>query len=467
MTFLRIIVWFAVVAALMGAAVWLAERPGTITAEWHGWRLDTSVGVVLIVVALLMLLGVALWHAWRWIVGAPSALIEGWGESRRRQGYRALTHGLAAVAAGDASEAQKQARKAEKLLREPPLTLLLSAQAAQLAGDREGAKRAFSTMLDDEQTAFLGLRGLIAQALRDSDPQQAMALAERAFKLRPDTEWVVHSLFDMQAQVGQWRAAQETLDTGIRRKVINAERGRALKALILVERSRAAERDGNMPDALAYSREAFALAPERIAAAACHADLLIKTGDARRAMRTIERAWSLAPHPDLAQLYLKASGEQDPLKRIAVVRRLATQKPDDLESHLALAQSSLDAGLWGEARRHLQTAGGTSPATRVCRMMAEVEERAHSGEAKVREWLARAAAAPADRTWRCAACGAQHESWRPVCESCAAFGTLQWRAPGTFGQLLPPEGPPDPSGSSNHLPRLSGESGKAPGVSGG
>jgi HemY protein len=439
MTFLRILVWFAIVAALMGAAVWLAERPGTITAEWHGWRLDTSVGVILIVVALLMLMGVALWHAWRWIVGAPGALIEGWGESRRRQGYRALTHGLAAVAAGDANEAQKQAKKAEKLLSEPPLTLLLSAQAAQLAGDREGARRAFSTMLEDEQTAFLGLRGLIAQALRDGDPQQALALAERAFKLRPDTEWVVHSLFDMQAQIGQWRAAQETLDTGIRRKVVDAGRGRALKALVLVERSRAAERDGNLPDALTFAREAFALAPERIAAAECYADLLIKAADQRRALRTIERAWSLAPHPDLAALYLKASGERDPLKRIAVVRRLAAQKPDDLESHLALAQASLDAALWGEARRHLQTAGGTIPATRVCRMMAEVEERASSDEAKVREWLARAATAPADRAWRCTACGAQHESWRPVCESCGAFGTLQWRAPGTFGQLLPPE----------------------------
>ncbi|MBL0899670.1 MAG: hypothetical protein IBJ17_13345, partial [Reyranella sp.] len=52
---------------------------------------------------------------------------------------------------------------------------------------------------------------------------------------------------------------------------------------------------------------------------------------------------------------------------------------------------------------------------------------------------ARAAAAPADRAWRCTACGAHHEAWRPVCESCGAFGTLQWRAPGTYGQILPPE----------------------------
>jgi HemY protein len=72
-------------------------------------------------------------------------------------------------------------------------------------------------------------------------------------------------------------------------------------------------------------------------------------------------------------------------------------------------------------------------------MMAEVEERAQSEQAKVHEWLARATDAPADRAWRCTVCGAHHKAWRSVCESCGAFGTLQWRAPGTFGQILPPE----------------------------
>ena len=235
----------------MLGAVWLAERPGTVTVEWHGWRLDTSVGVLLVAVVVLILLGVALWLLYRWIVGAPGALLEGWGESRRRRGYRELTQGLAAVAAGDGGEAQNHARKAEQLLAEPPLTLLLSAQAAQLNGDREGAKRAFKAMLEDDQMAFLGLRGLIAQSLRDGNQAQALDYAERAFALRPQTPWVVHSLFDMQAQIGQWKAAQETLDTGMRRKVVSADRGRTLHALLLVERSRAAEHDGHDTDALA------------------------------------------------------------------------------------------------------------------------------------------------------------------------------------------------------------------------
>ena len=438
-TTLRLLLWSAAVVALMFGAAWLAERPGTLTAQWHGWRLDTNVGVIAMAMVLLMLLATTLWLLWRWIVGAPGALLEGWGESRRRRGYRELTQGLAAVAAGDGVEAQKHARKAEQLLSEPALTLLLSAQAAQLTGDRDGARRAFDAMLDDDQMAFLGLRGLIAQSLRDGDAAQAMAYAERAFKIRPQTPWVVHSLFDMQAQIGQWRAAQETLDAGLRTKVVTQEKGRTLKALLLVERSREAETAGSDGDALSLAREAFGLAPERIAAAQRLAEMQIKTGDTRRAARTLEKAWAMAPHPDLAALYLKASGENDSLKRVGIVRKLAAQKPDDMESHLALAQASLEAGLWGEARRHLDAAGGTSPPVRVCRLMAEVEERAQTGQEKVHEWLARAAQAPADRAWRCSACGAQHETWRSVCENCGAFGTLHWRAPGTFGQVLPPE----------------------------
>ena len=455
-TTLRVLVWFVIAAVMMLAAVWLAERPGTLTAEWRGWRIDTSVGVVLVVVLLLMLAGIALWLTYRSIVGAPGAFLEGWGDSRKRRGYRELTQGLAAVAAGDGVEAQKHARKAEALLSEPALTLLLSAQAAQLTGDREAAAKTFTAMLEDDQMAFLGLRGLISQSLRDGDQGRALDYAERAFKLRPQTPWVVHSLFDMQAQIGEWKSAQATLEAGLRTKVITQNKGRTLKALLLVERSRAAEHEAQDADALALAREAFGLAPERIAVSRRLAEAQLKSGDARRAMKTLERGWALSPHPDLAELYLKASAENDPLKRVGVVRKLTAQKPDDLESQLVLAQTALDAGLWGEARRYLQTAGGANPPVRVCRLMAEVEERAHSDQAKVHEWLGKAAIAPADKAWRCSACGAHHESWRSVCESCGAFGTLHWRAPGTYGQVLPPEAQQKPALTMNTVYTTSG-----------
>src|ERR687888_327363 len=67
---------------------------------------------------------------------------------------------------GDAVEAQRQAKQAGDLLNDPPLTLLLEAQAAQLGGDEKAATRYFRAMLDHPEASFLGLRGLLMQSLK-------------------------------------------------------------------------------------------------------------------------------------------------------------------------------------------------------------------------------------------------------------------------------------------------------------
>ncbi len=118
---------------------------------------------------------------------------------------------MVAVAAGDPQEARRYARRADALLAEPPLTLLLSAQAAQISGDELAAKKFFTAMLDRPETEFLGLRGLLNQALREGDRDTARHLAERADALRPNTGWAVSSLFDLEARDGRWEAARDAL----------------------------------------------------------------------------------------------------------------------------------------------------------------------------------------------------------------------------------------------------------------
>ena len=129
-----------IVALILAGVLALGLLPGRVVMVWQGWRVDTSVAVLMLGVVIVAMAAAALFHLVRKIIGGPAAFLRARRERRRREGYRALTQGMVAVAAGDAEEAQKHARKADVLLAEPPLTLLLSAQAAQLSGDEHAAK---------------------------------------------------------------------------------------------------------------------------------------------------------------------------------------------------------------------------------------------------------------------------------------------------------------------------------------
>ena len=209
-----------VIAALIAGAVFVADRPGAVSLTWEGWRVNTSIAVMIFGVALIATIAAALFHLVRKIVAGPGAYARARRERRRRRGYRALTQGMVAVAAGDAAEAKRFARQADLLLAEPPLTLLLSAQAAQLNGDQKAAQNYFAAMLERPETEFLGLRGLIIQALKQNDEAEALRLARRAKALRPKTPWVLASLFDLQARTGKWDEAGTTLTLAARRKAL-------------------------------------------------------------------------------------------------------------------------------------------------------------------------------------------------------------------------------------------------------
>jgi HemY protein len=435
---LPILVLIALVAA---AAGFLASEPGAVSLTWQGWEVDTSVAVLVVGTVVLAMLAAGFFHLVRKILGGPRAFMRRRREKRRREGYRALTQGMVAVAAGDADEAHRFARKADVLLAEPPLTLLLSAQAAQLKGDEQAAKKYFSAMLERAETEFLGLRGLLMQALRGGDEGGALRLVERAKELRPKTPWVLTSLYELQARAGKWVAAEATLAEAVKRKALSAEATRHHRAVLLHERSRAAEAAGDQRQALQLAAKAHGLEPGFAPATQRYAELLRVGGWARRAMKAIETAWHEAPHPDLAQAWSALAPDATPVERVKHAERLAAANPEHRESRLALARAALEAKLWGEARRHLEAlhAAGASP--RICRHLAELEEAQHGDIGAAHRWLGRAASAPnPDPAWVCGACGAEAPHWSALCPACRAFASLHWRTPGTARRLAAPEG---------------------------
>ncbi len=429
------VLWFAFkLAVLVALAYWLAERPGEVSIDWLGYRIETSVGILLAAIVLVAGLSALSYRIWRFLRRSPRSLGQSRQASRRKRGYKALTQGMVAVAAGEVDEAARQARRADSLLEEPPLTMLLSAQAAQLNGDEAAAKRYFSAMLEDPETRFLGLRGLLTQALRDGDEPQALDYVRQAHVLRPRTPWVLTSLFDLSERCGDLETAERALIEAAKIKVLPAPEAGRKRAVILLERAEAAARRGDRPAALAHAREANKLAPDLIPGAAMLAEQLIAGGQLRKAAKVLEKAWAAGPHPDLAALYLKTQTSGDDIERLKRLGLLTAKRPDHPESHLVLARAALKARLWGEARRHIKAAAGPeglehAPSDSVCRLMAELEEQENGDTAQARVWLTRSAGAPKDPAWVCTSCGAVSARWSARCGACKSFDSLAWQPP--------------------------------------
>ncbi|MGB0632391.1 MAG: heme biosynthesis protein HemY [Alphaproteobacteria bacterium] len=416
-------------AAVIAAAIWFSDRPGAVSIEWQGWLIELSVGRFVLAAAIVLMVLVLVVGLIRAVGNAPKKLRERHRTSRRERGYRALTHGMVAVAAGDPAEANRQARRADVLLNEPPLTMLLSAQAAQLNGDEAAAARYFNNMLDRPETAFLGVRGLLIQAQKNNDRRAALQYAERAYELQPKTPWVLITMFDLQVAESRWRAALATLEEAVKRRAVSAEIARDRRATVLLGCSAEAEAAGDMSDALRFARRANTLAPDFLPAVLRVVDIMVRTGKARPASRIIHNAWARTPHPDLARIYGDIGEAGDPLKRVKRFERLLSFNPDHAESHITLAEAALNAELWGEARNHLEKAAGDDPSARVCRMMADLEEQSGEHPENARSWLLRASAAPPDPAWICDDCGAAWDDWSPICGDCSALGTQTWEPP--------------------------------------
>jgi HemY protein len=284
-------------------------------------------------------------------------------------------------------------------------------------------------MLARRETEFLGLRGLLNQALRAGDRGAALRLAERAMALRPRTRWVALSRFDLETREGHWEAARKTLAQLTRRQLVSWERARHYRGVILHELSLAALENDDRPRAIALAAEAQALVQDLACPAAHHARLLLAERRARRAAKAVERAWRTAPHPELAQVYSAIDEGAPPLARVKALERLAAQNPTARESHVALAEAAIEAQLWGEARHHLEAAIATDPTVRLCLLSAQLEEAERGDLGAMRVWLERAVGAPPDPRYICAACGGESLEWRSLCPRCGAFDTLSWRAP--------------------------------------
>ncbi len=433
---IRLLVIFTGIAAVAVSAGWVADHPGSVEMRWGGYLVETSAAVLATAIAVLFAALLVVAWAWRrlreWLrFGHPLSA-----EGRRRRATQLLTRGMVALAAGDPGRARQLADRSRALTDDPALALLLAAQAAQAAGDDEAAAGHFRDLLDQPEAEFLGLRGLLLEATRGGETGRALELARRAEKLRPGTPWALTTIFEIEIHDGNWNEALATVSRAARSGVVPADQARRQKALVLHAQALATEKMEKTAGPEAARKAAFKmalrahrLAPGLVPAAIAAARLGAGTNP-RKAAGIIRQTWAVAPHPELARLFAALYPGEKPARHVARLGRLAGANPDHPESHLAVAEAAVNAGLWAEAGTHLEAleSSGHDLDARYCGLMARYEAGANASPSSAALWRERAGEA-ATAAWNCQSCGREAEDWSLHCAACEALDSLVWSRP--------------------------------------
>ena len=423
---IRVVIYLVIVGLLAAATVWLADRPGDVLITWQNRRIETSVMVLAVAMVTIAVFTVMLWTILRAVLRSPETLRFYLRMRRGMRGYHAVSQGLVAVGSGDVRTARRLAEEAARIAPNEPLTLLLTAQASQLSGDRDAAERTFHAMASRDDTRLLGLHGLYIEAQRRNDGAAAKLYAEEAAAGVRAPAWAGLAVFDARCATGDWIGALERLDRNMKSGLVDRDSYRRLRAVLLTARALESDAGDDRDGARALALEAVKFAPTLVPAAALAGRLLGDAGDRRRAARIVEAAWKANPHPDLAEAYAHLQSGASARDRLARVESLAARTPGNVEGALAVARAALDAQEFAAARRALAPLA-IAPSQRVAMLMAEIEEREHGDEGRAREWMTRAIRAKADPAWT--ADGSRSDRWMPVSPITGRLDAFQWKDP--------------------------------------
>lgn len=433
---LKILIFVTIVAALTYGATFLMETGEQVRISIAATEFTLS--PVAAVVLSLVLLGVAyllfklaglMLATLRFLNGDETALSRYFMRNRERKGFEALSEGMLALSSGEGRVAMAKAARAERYLGRPDLTSLLSAQAAELAGDRTKATETYKKMLSDERTKFVGVRGLLNQRLIEGDTETAMILAEKAFSLKPRNSEVQDTLLRLQAGEENWAGARKTLAAKLKSGDLPRDVHKRRDAVLAYSEAADALVAEKMDKCEAQATEANRLAPGLVPAAALAGRLAIRAGKQRQAAKILKKSWELNPHPEVAAAFAEIAPDETPAARIKRFETLIKPNPSHDESRLLMAELQIAAEDFPAARKALGDLYETRPTARSLTIMAAVERGEGSDDAVVRAWLAKAVTASRGPQWTCSNCKNIHAAWSPVCENCSAFDTLSWVEP--------------------------------------
>lgn len=414
--------WFLLkILAVVGAAIWVADRSGHVTIEWQNVVVETSTALLVAAVALLM---VVTYSLTRFIdsIRTTSRLYRMHEALRyQRRGHKLLGEALDAISVEKPKRAISLLKRAEKMIGPSHMVEIVKARA--------GKEDTQAPVAVADLSSPFAWRDAIENNLERGNAAQARQLAEQFAQKNPDLVLPKKLLLQIYLHEAQWNEALNMLDflrsvNAMPRKDIRAQR-----AVVFAERARLAIKRHDYAEGFEYAMHADRLRPVWAPAILQASAALAGQDKPREAANLIARSWAQAAHEQLADIYVTLKHFKNPLKMAQESERLARKAPSLSASHWLLLQAGLAARLYGEARHHGEALVVADPSRKVFNAMARIEDMEKNDKAAAGRWLLKGEASRPDPAWICASCKKPHSQWQALCAACKAFDTLAWGHP--------------------------------------
>jgi HemY protein len=369
---MKIALWLLalLLVGVLGAHFLIADR-GQVLVRFHGWTLETSVPVLV----LLLVLAYALVRLVVRVVRVPRNIGRAASSMRVRRAQEDLSRGLLALEAGDWATAERLLGRTAQGGDQPVLHYIGAARAAQAQG--AGDRRDRWLALAEEQPSGGEVAVLLARA------EMHLAAAEYDQALKTLRELEAKAADHPRGLALQARALEAIEDWGALRTLV--PRLRSTRAIAPAE-----------IDALERSAHVHALAvlgtrgdPERVRTAwdaigrelqsspelqRAYANALADAGDVHGAEESIRGALERQWDSELARRYGKLA-YPDPVKQLARLEQWLQDHPNDGALLLAAARLCMRNELWGKARSYLEACLALDPSAEAYELYGALLER--------------------------------------------------------------------------------------------
>lgn len=406
--------------------LWLSDFPGLIILDWFGYHVEMNpvfFGVLLVFCFIVFLL---IYKIVAFFMNIPNRFKDYRDDRRVQIGLKALTKALVSLAAGDGREAMRHAQNAKKNLSDAPLADFFAAKASQMEGNEDLARDYLHHLTNHQETTLLGIKGLIAYAQKENNTSLIVHLAQRAYRLKEDTPWVLTILLDNAIQTKNWKDAFDFVKKMKYYQLWTDAASNRKKAVLFIAQALDLHKEGNVVQAIDDASRAYNLMPNAVETTYGYAKLLLEQSDFKKIRKLISKAWVLNPHKDLGKLFKESLLGKTEAEKTKYCEDLVSLSPNHKASQLFLAETYLEVKLWGKARHLLDKLYCQESSKEVCYLMAQLEEGEYHHHDQANAWLHKAKDSVASEEWICQNCQTPTIHWHPICPYCQSFDAVSW-----------------------------------------